>query len=140
DRPAPRVRHPARPVLPPPPRPRGGGPRPVHGAGAHAEGQADLPLHVPAQERVHLLREREAARSVPTRDRRDAGLRRRLEGRRGRGARPDELPITPPPQPTGRSRSPRLAYFISRWMRSHAVAPWAISPGVHRSSSQPADG
>src|SRR5205823_13912632 len=94
--------------------PRAGGPHPLHGAGADPERQADLPLHVPAQERVHLLRERPPPSAVPARDGHHKGLRRRLEGRRRRAARlPDAVPnpITPPPQPTGRTENPSSCLF-----------------------------
>src|SRR6266581_4714994 len=79
----------------------------MHGASVDAEGQAHLPLHVPAQERVHLLRERPPAVPIPARDRHHEGLRRRLEsrGRRRADLADPTDPITPPPQPTRRTGS-----------------------------------
>src|SRR5947209_7868064 len=41
----------------------------MHGAGLDPEGQAHLAVHVPTQERVHLLRERPPAGPIPARDR-----------------------------------------------------------------------
>src|SRR2546430_12119769 len=88
----------------------------MHGEGPHAEGQADLPLHVPTQERLHLLRKRPPAGAIPAGDRDHEGLRRRLEGRRRhRAGVPDSIPspITPPPQPTGRTANPSACLFYS---------------------------
>src|SRR5438445_13337376 len=91
----------------------------MHGAGLDPEGQAHLAVHVPTQERVHLLRERPPAGPIPARDRHHEGLRRRLEGRRRRRTDPPDAipnPITPPPQPTGRTENPSsfLSYSCHR--------------------------
>src|SRR5713101_6666787 len=112
DRPEPRVRDPDRRLLPTHPRPRARRLDPVHGASAHAEGQADLPVHVSAQERLHLLRERSAAGTIPAGDRHHEGLRWRLASRgRHRTELPNPNPITPPPQPTGRTENPSSCLF-----------------------------
>src|SRR5438445_632474 len=62
----------------------------MHGAGLDPEGQAHLAVHVPTQERVHLLRERPPAGPIPACDRDHEGLRRRLESRGARQAGPGE--------------------------------------------------
>src|SRR3989442_9942815 len=110
DRLEPGVRHSDRCGLPSDPCPRARRPHSLHRAGVDPEGQAHFPLHVPVEERVHLLRERPAAGAVPARDRDHEGLRRRLESRRRRGANLPN-PITPPPQPTGRTENPSACLF-----------------------------
>src|SRR2546425_12073428 len=88
----------------------------MHGARPDAEGQAHLAVHVPTQERVHLLRERPPAGSIPAGARDHEGLRRRLESRGRRRTEPPRAipnPITPPPQPTGRTENPSSCLFYS---------------------------
>src|SRR2546427_364327 len=124
----------------------------MHGARLDAEGQADLAVHVPAQERVHLLRERPPAGPIPARDRDYEGLRRRLEGhRRCRAGPPNAIPnaipnpITPPPQPTGRTENPSSCPFYSCHRREgtdrrgrHPRAP--VDKGANVPSSDGAAG
>src|SRR5207245_11260216 len=112
----PRVRHPDRRLLPEDPLARARRPHPMHGARLDAEGQAHLALHVPTQERVHLLRERPPAGPIPARDRDHEGLRRRLESRGRRRTEPPHTipnPIPPPPQPTARTENPSSCLFYS---------------------------
>src|SRR2546428_1854536 len=88
----------------------------MHGARLDPEGQAHLAVHVPVEERLHLLRERPPAGPIPARDRDHEGLRRRLESRGRRRPEPPHpipTPITPPPQPTGRTENPASCLFYS---------------------------
>src|SRR5437899_11758883 len=119
----------------------------MHGACPDAEGEAHLAVHVPTQERVHLLRERPPAGSIPARDRDHEGLRRRLESRGRRRTEPPRAipnPITPPPQPTGRTENPSSCLLYSCYEQRGTcrfgppLGAWLTKPPIaHRRTVPP---
>src|SRR3989475_6033317 len=64
---------------------------PVRRTHPHPEGEEEEPLHLVPPQRVHLLRERQAPRAIPTGHGPGEGLRRGLER-----TRPDEAVNHPP--------------------------------------------
>src|SRR5467141_2981727 len=72
-------------MLPQDTNPRGGRLDPMCRAHPHPEGEEEEPLHILPAERIHLLRERQTARPIPSGHRSGEGFRRRLER-----TRPDE--------------------------------------------------